>query len=108
MKIKIGGRELSNILKVEEVSKRIGATVPYTRELCRKGMIKAKKVGKEWSVDSKEVDKYLGITTNEEELKKEIYIKELESKVKHYEFVLGAIQGNITNIELMLTNGVRK
>ncbi|AQW22407.1 helix-turn-helix domain-containing protein [Clostridium perfringens] len=99
---------MSNILKIEEVSKRIGATAQYTRELCRKGIIKAKKVGKEWSVDSKEVDKYLGITTNEEELKKEIYIKELESKVKHYEFVLGAIQGNITNIELMLTNGVRK
>ena len=32
---------MSNILKIEEVSKRIGATVPYTRELCRKGIIKA-------------------------------------------------------------------
>lgn len=91
------------MLKIEEVSSRIGATVPYTRELCRRGEIKAKKVGKEWCIESKSVDEYLGIITSEEELKREIYIKELEGKIKHYEFVLGAIKGNLSNIELMLT-----
>ena len=94
---------MSKVLKIEEVANRIGATVPYARELCRRGEIKAKKVGKEWSIDSKSVDEYLGITTSEEELKREIYIKELEGKVKHYEFILGAIKGNLSNIELMIT-----
>ncbi|MGL5479161.1 MAG: helix-turn-helix domain-containing protein [Clostridium sp.] len=90
------------ILKVNEVAKRIGATVPYTRELCRRGDIKSHKLGKEWIINSEDVDKYLGVTTSEEEYRKEIYIRELESKVKHYEFVIGAIRGSLSNIETML------
>lgn len=93
---------MSKVLKITEVSEMIGTTIPYTRELLRRGELKGKKVGKEWIIKREEVDKYLGITTNEEELKRELYIKELESKVKHYEFVLEAIKGNMNNIEMML------
>lgn len=93
---------MSTLLKITEVSEKIGATVQYTRELCRRGEIKGKKVGKEWVVARDDVDKFLGITTSEDELRREIYIKELEGRVKHYEFILGAIRGNISNIETML------
>lgn len=85
-------------LKIEEVAEMIGATVPHTRELCRNKEIKAKKVGREWVIYRKDVEEYMGISTPEEDYKRELYIKELEQKVKHYEFILSTVKMSLNNI----------
>lgn len=85
-------------MKIDEVATMIGTTIQYTRELCRNHSLKAKKVGKEWIINKKDVENYLGITTSEDDYKKDLYIKELEEELKHYRFVLSTVKMNISNL----------
>lgn len=78
-------------LTVAEVAEKIGVTPAYVRELLNRSLVdnsiklKGTKVGKEWRIHPESLNEYLGITSNAES-EKEVYIKELESKLKLYEF----------------------
>ena len=68
--------------------------------------LKGTKCGKEWRIDRKSVNDYLGIEIDENNYKKDLYIKELEGKVKLYETKLQAfevlavtLQGLVGNIK---------
>ena len=82
----------------EEVAAKTGHSVPYVRELCNKAQydksikLKATKCGKEWRIEAKSVDEYLGIEVSKEDYKKNLYIKELEGKVKAYEIKIQAFE----------------
>lgn len=89
------------MLSVEEFSQKANITVTYARQLLREGKIRGVKLGKEWIVDNKEVDIYLGITTDIEIVRKDMYIKELETKLKNYEMQINTfrnIVGTLGNI----------
>lgn len=85
-------------LTTEEVSIRTGHSVAYIRELVNRAQydksikLRGTKCGKEWRIDSKSVDEYLGIEVSEEDYKKDLYIKELEGKVKAYEIKIQAFE----------------
>ncbi|MDU4479721.1 helix-turn-helix domain-containing protein [Clostridium sp.] len=76
---------------VHEVAEKLGVTEAYVRELLNRGKIdktiklRGTKIGKEWRIDSKSINEYLGIEIDEKEYKKDLYIKELEGKVKALE-----------------------
>lgn len=80
------------MLSVEEFSQKANITVTYARQLLREGKIRGIKLGKEWRVDNKEVDIYLGITTDIEIVRKDMYIKELETKLKNYEMQINTFR----------------
>lgn len=77
--------------KVPEASQQLGVTNEYVRELLNRAQydksikLKGTKMGKEWSIDPKSINEFLGINVDEESYKKDLYIKELEGKVKVYE-----------------------
>lgn len=81
---------------VDEFAELTGNTVAYIRELCNltdkdKG-IRATKCGKTWRIPKSERDRKLGIETDEDSYKKEIYIKNLEIKLKEYEVKFNAME----------------
>ena len=70
------------VYKVPEVAEMINKTPASVREQIRKGNIKAKKIGTEYVVEKAELDRYLGIETNDESLKKDLEIEKLRGQVK--------------------------
>lgn len=94
-----------------EVAEKLGVTEAHVRELCNVGQtnkedgIVAKKVGKEWRIPVSEISRKLGIAYDEETLKKELYIKDLESKIKSYEIKLETMGSLIQSITSVL--GIR-
>lgn len=76
---------------VKEVAEKLGVTEAYVRELLNRTQydksikLKGTKVGKEWRIDPKSINEYLGIDIDEESYKKDLYIKELEGKVRSLE-----------------------
>lgn len=93
------------MLDIEEASVKANLTKSHLRQLLREGKIKGIKSGKEWRIAREELNKYLGIKTDIQSLEKDIYIKELEGKVRYYQFVLDTVKGNLSNIEVLLHNG---
>ena len=100
-----------NWLTTDETADYLGVTPAYVRELLNRGQydssikLKGTKCGKEWRIDRKSVNDYLGIEIDENNYKKDLYIKELEGKVKLYETKLQAfevlavtLQGLVGNI----------
>lgn len=90
-----------------EVAEKLGVTEAYIRELCNIGQnnksegIIAQKVGKEWRIPVSEVNRKLGLEYDEETFKKELYIKDLESKVKAYEIkfqTMGSLIQSLTGL----------
>lgn len=79
------------VCTVEETAERLGITKSYTRELLNRSQyddsikLKGTKIGKEWRVDSKSINDFLGINVDEEDYKKDLYIKELEGRLKTLE-----------------------
>ena len=49
-----------------------------------------------------EVNKYLGIDTDEESYKKELYIKELEGKIKAYEIQFSTVKNLVGTLESLV------
>lgn len=101
-----------NWLTTDETADHLGVTPSYVRELLNRGQydssikLKGTKCGKEWRIDRKSVNDYLGIEIDENNYKKDLYIKELEGKVKLYETKLQAfevlavtLQGLVGNIK---------
>ncbi len=85
-------------LTTEEVAERTGHTSAYIREILNRAQydssikLKGTKCGKEWRIASKSVDEYLGLEVSKENYKKDLYIKELEGKVKAYEVKIQAFE----------------
>lgn len=96
--------DISSMLTVEEVAKEAKGNIQLIRKEIREGKLKAVKCGREYRVTREELNKYLGIEINEESLKRELYIKELEGKVKHLTFILNSVKGNLNNISLVLSD----
>lgn len=91
-----------------EVAEKLGVTEAYVRELCNIGQrdkangIVAHKVGKEWRIHSSEINRRLGIAFDGESVKKELYIKDLESKIKSYEIKLETMGNLIQSLTSVL------
>lgn len=57
------------------------------------------KTGKEYVVTLNEIHKYLGIETTSEGMERELYIKELESKLKNYEIQISALKNCVSMMQ---------
>lgn len=87
------------ILKLKEISEKYDIPVNRLTSAIRQGKLKAVKSGNEYVVTLSEIHKYLGIETTSESLEREIYIKELESKIKNYEILMDSIKNCVTMID---------
>ena len=92
---------------VKETAEKVGVTEAYVREILNRAQhdksikLKGTKIGKEWKVSYKSINEFLGINVDEESYKKDLYIKELEGKVKTYQMQLEAfkqVAGSLNNI----------
>lgn len=92
----------AEMLDVEEAAKLANLTIDHLRDLLRQGKIKATKTGRQWRIAKSDLNEYLGIKTDIKSFEREIYIKELESKVKHYEFIINSCRGNLNNLNSVL------
>lgn len=90
------------VYKTTEVAGMMNKPVTTITNEIRKGNIKATKVGKEYLIEKREIDRYLGIETNDESLKKDLKIKELEGKIKSYEIQMQAVKGIVGSLESVI------
>lgn len=90
------------LLKTDEVAEMLKKPRSYINNLIRQGKIKAIKSGKEYLIHLNEVNKYLGIETDEEIYKKELYIKELEGKLKAYEIQFSTVKNLVGTLESLV------
>lgn len=88
------------ILKLKEISEKFDIPVTRLTLLIRQGKLKVVKSGKEYVVTSNEIHRYLGIEITSESLEREIYIKELESKIKNYEMKINTLE-NLSMLKLL-------
>lgn len=76
---------------VPEAAQQLGVTNEYVRELLNRAQydksikLRGTKIGKEWRINPKSINDFLGINIDEESYKKDLYIKELEGKLKSLE-----------------------
>lgn len=87
------------IMNLKNVSEKYDIPVTRLTLAIRQGKLKAVKSGKEYIVTLNEIHKYLGIETSSESLERELYIKELESKIKNYEILFDSIRNCVTLID---------
>ncbi|UYZ34983.1 helix-turn-helix domain-containing protein [Clostridium beijerinckii] len=80
------------VYKVPEVAEIINKPVTTVRNEIRAGKIKATKSGTEYLIQKSEVDRYLGIETTGESLKKDLEIAELKGKIKSLETQIQAFK----------------
>lgn len=88
----------TDLLGTDEVAAELKKSRQFVQGEIRKKKLKAVKVGREFKVSRKDLNLYMGVDSSLEQLKQEIYIKELEAKVKHLEFVLNAVRSNLQNL----------
>ncbi|WP_297420555.1 helix-turn-helix domain-containing protein [Clostridium sp.] len=91
------------ILKLKEISEKYDIPINRLTSLIRQGKLKAVKSGKEYVVTLTEIHRYLGIETTSESLERELYIKELESKIKNYEILMESIKNCVSMIDNVIT-----
>ena len=84
------------ILSIKEVAETAKLTEQHVRQLLREGKIKGTKVGKEWRVSKEDLNRYLGIEDNAQSMEKDLYIKELEGRIKTYEVQMTTLK-NLVN-----------
>lgn len=80
------------VYKVGDVAEMINKPATTVRNEIRTGKIKATKSGTEYLIEKSEVDRYLGIETNDESLKKDLEMAELKGKVKTLETQIQAFK----------------
>jgi excisionase family DNA binding protein len=95
-------KKLNEMLSVDEVAEKIGVTSQYVRKLLRDRTIQGTKVGKEWKITSKAVNKFLGIEKDDEEIQREIYIKQLEGEVNTLKIKIQAFKSLIESASNMI------
>lgn len=88
----------TDLLGTDEVAAELKKSRQFVQGEIRKKKLKAVKVGREFKVSRKDLNLYMGVDNSLEQLKQEIYIKELEAKVKHLEFVLNSVRSNLQNL----------
>lgn len=90
------------LLKLFEVSEEIGLPVSTIQKHVREGKLKANRNGREYLVTRVDLNRYLGIETNEDTLRRDLEIVDLKNKVKTYEYQLRTIKNMVSNLENML------
>lgn len=90
------------ILKLKEISEKYDIPVNRLTLAIRQGKLKAVKSGNEYVVALTEIHRYLGIETTSESLERELYIKELENKVKNYEMKISTLENCVNMIKNIL------
>ena len=79
--------------KVNEVAEKLGKSPNTIREQIRLGNIKTTgKCGKNYLIPKREVDRLLGIETDDESLKKDLEIERLKGRVKSLETQIQAFK----------------
>lgn len=87
------------LLKLFEVAEEVGLPLSTIQKHVREGKLKAKRNGRIYLVTRSDLNLYLGTESNEEDLKKDLEIANLKSKVKTYEYQLKTIKAMISNLE---------
>lgn len=87
------------LLKLSEISSEYGIQVVTLQKHIREKKLKAKRIGKTYMVTRKDLNVYLGIENNEEDLRKDLEIANLKAKVKTYEYQLKTIKAMISNLD---------
>lgn len=90
------------VYKTREVAEMTGKSVAAITNEIRKGNIKATKVGKEYLIPQIELDRFLGIETTPQDMDRELYIKDLENKIRVYEFKFKSLKNAIESVENVL------
>lgn len=80
------------VYKVKEVAELTNKPASTIRNEIRLGKLKAIKSGTEYLIEKSEVDRYLGIETNDEVLKKDLEIERLKGRVKSLETQIQAFK----------------
>lgn len=92
------------MITIKEFADKANLSEDHVRALLRGGKLKGVKAGREWRISSTEADSFLGINTAAD-YKRELYIKDLEGKVKSYEVQLCALKNVINSItEIVKSN----
>lgn len=92
-------KEENTILRLKEIAVQYNIPVTRLTLAIRQGKLKAVKTGKEYVVTLNEIHKYLGIETTSEGMERELYIKELESKLKNYEIQISALKNCVSMMQ---------
>ncbi|SFF68199.1 DNA binding domain-containing protein, excisionase family [Clostridium cadaveris] len=90
------------VYKTREVAEMTGKSVAAITNEIRKGNMKATKVGKEYLIPQIELDRFLGIETTPQAMDRELYIKDLENKIRVYEFKIKSLKNAIESVENVL------
>lgn len=92
------------IFKLHEVSDYYNIPLATLQKHVREEKLIAKKNGREYIITKENLDKYLGIQTNIEELKNEIEIAKLKSEIECYKMKVNTFKNLIQTIENVLNN----
>ncbi len=93
-------------MSCEEFAQKAGLSTGYVRELCvigkkdKENGIIAEKLGRAWRIPITEFNRKLNIEKQEKSLEREVYIKELEQKIKNLELQISTIK----NLVLSFSN----
>ncbi|NFN05144.1 helix-turn-helix domain-containing protein [Clostridium botulinum] len=82
----------SLVYKVKEVAEMIGKPPSSVRNEIRLGNIHATRSGTTLLITKEEIDRYLGIETNDQSLKKDLEIVQLKGKIKSLETQIQAFK----------------
>ena len=87
------------MLSIKEFAAEAKLSEPHVRQLLRDGKLNGVKAGKEWRITKEEADRFLGFRSDPGTVKKELYIKDLESKLKTYEVQISTVKNLISTLE---------
>lgn len=89
-------------LRTDEAADELGKPRNFISAEIRKGRLKAVKSGKEYLISRKDLNSYLGIESNDESLRKDLIIKELQAKIKNYEVKINTFKGMLSTMESIM------
>ena len=94
--------EKQELLKLFEVAEEIGVPVSTVQKHVRDGRLRATKNGREYMVIRKDLNKYLGIENNDDLLKKDLEIAQLNLKIKSYEMQIRMINSFVNQVKIIV------
>ncbi len=97
-------RDKNNIYRLKEISEKYNIPITRLTLAIRQGKLKAVKSGKEYIVTIDAINNYLGIETTSQGMERELYIKELEGKLKNYEVQIGALKNCVSMMQNVITS----
>ena len=90
------------LLKLFQVADETGLPLSTIQKHVREGKLKATRNGREYLVIRVDLNKYLGIESNDDVLKKDLKIAQLEGRIKSYEMQFKAIKGMVANLDNLI------